>query len=281
MNRTIQANLGRITHTSFGKEKAQDVIYKGLKGSNSLSSKNFFYHFKNVGIFTQPINLIYGEIYKTKLSSEHKVLNKKDLTYNPEIIDEFFSMNRFVIFNDLSIVFTSSYQFKEDIFINIFKKLYSINSEEYASQINIHYRKEDFNIFEKINSFSRLVEVELMNIRKSNPTPKPTFEKIEALLKKEKTDVLNAKFISEKSEGLARGLESHIMSAISIADSGYGDSIILGQKQNGVFEKIKLRDYVIRKRIQYIPPEEKKEFIHLIIEVFGQYISSEDDLIHD
>ena len=208
-------------------------------------------------------------------------LNKKDLTYDSKIIDEFFSMSRFVVFNDLSIVFTRNHLFIDDEFIKIFKKVYGLNADEFASQIDIHYRKEDFDIFDKINSFSRLVEVELMNIRKSNPIPKPTFDKIEALLEKERTDVLNAKFTSEKTEGLARDLESHIMSAISIADSGYGDSIILGQKQNGMFEKIKLRDYIIRKRIEYIPPEEDKKFIHLIIEVFGQYVSSEDDLIHD
>lgn len=281
MASAIHANLGRITHTSFGKEKSLFVISKGLKGTKSHQSKSFLYHFKNVETFMQPMELVYGEIYKSKLSSEHKELNKKDLTYDSKIIDEFFSMSRFVVFNDLSIVFTRNHLFKDDEFVKIFKKIYSLNADEFASQIDIHYRKEDFDIFDKINSFSRLVEVELMNIRKSNPIPKPTFDKIEALLEKERTDVLNAKFTSEKTEGLARDFESHIMSAISIADSGYGDSIILGQKQNGMFEKIKLRDYIIRKKIEYIPPEEDKKFIHLIIEEFGQYISSEDDLIHD
>ena len=89
MASAIQANLGRITHTSFGKEKALDVIFKGLKGTKSYPSKSFLYHFKNVETFMQPMELVYGEIYKSKLSSEHKILNKNDLTYSSEIIDEF------------------------------------------------------------------------------------------------------------------------------------------------------------------------------------------------
>ena len=121
----------------------------------------------------------------------------------------------------------------------------------------------------------------MINIRKSNPTPKPTYEKIEALLNREKTDVLNAKLKSEKQDGLARDLNSLIMSAISIADSGYGDSIIVGQNFNNDIEKIKLKDFVIRKGIENIPIEEKQTFINLIITIFRKYISSEDDLIHD
>lgn len=281
MTRTIQANLGRITHISFGQENAINVIFRGLKGNMSLSTKSFLYHFKNVDTFNFSEKLIYGEIYKSKLSSEHKVLDKSNLTYNSEKIDEFFSMSRFVIFNDLSIVFTSNYLLKDDDFINVFKNLYSRNADEYASKIKIHYRKEDFDIFEKIKSFSRLVEVELINIRKSNPTPKPTYERIEALLNKEKTDVFNAKLKSEKPDGLARDLNSLIMSAISIADSGYGDSIIVGQNFNNDIEKIKLKDFVIRKRIENIPIEENQNFINLIVTKFKKYVSSEDDLIHD
>ena len=282
MNRMIQVNLGRITHKSFGKENPFEVILRGLKGQHPVSTKSFLYHLKNAGVFSESsFKVIYGEMYKSKLSSKHQVLNKENLSYNPEIIDELFSVSRFVIFTDLSIVFTSNSKLKDDTFIEIIKILYGLNSEDLFSQIEIHYRKEDFDIFKKIESFSRMVEVELINIRKSNPTPRPTFEKIEAFLSREKTDVLNAKFKSETSEGLARDLESHIMSGISIADSGYGDSIISGQKPNGDFEMIKLKDKVIRKRIQYIPFEEKEKFIQLVVEEFGNYISPEDDLIHD
>ena len=282
MNRMIQVNLGRITHKSFGKENPFEVILRGLKGQHPVSTKSFLYHLKNAGVFSESsFKVIYGEMYKSKLSSKHQVLNKKNLSYDPEIIDELFSVSRFIIFTDLSIVFTSNSKLKDDTFIEIIKILYGINSEDLFSQIEIHYRKEDFDIFKKIESFSRMVEVELINIRKSNPIPRPTFKKIEAFLSREKTDVLNAKFKSETSEGLARDLESHIMSGISIADSGYGDSIISGQKPNGDFEIIKLKDKVIRKRIQYIPFEEKEKFIQLVVEEFGNYISQEDDLIHD
>lgn len=127
--------------------------------------------------------------------------------------------------------------------------------------------------------FSKLVEVTLTNIRKSNPTPRPTFKKIEDLLNNEKTDVLNATFKSEKTEGLSRELDSLIMSGISIADSGYGDSLIIGQNPNGHFEKIKLKDNVIRNGIH--EPGNKQEFVRLIIEIYKKYISLEDDLVYD
>ena len=281
MTKTIQVNLGRITHSSFGKSNPFDVIFSGLKGKMPLYTNSFLYHLNNIKIYKSSDKVIYGELYKSKLLSEHQVLDKTDLTYNPEVIDELFNISRFVIFADLSIVFTSSHMLKDDSFIDIFEKLYHINSEELFSHIKIYYRKADFEIFEKIRSFSRLDTVELINIRKSNPTPRPTFEKIEAFLEREKTDVLTAKFKSEKEEGLARDVDSHIMSGISIADSAYGDCIIEGQKPNGDFERIKLKDKVIRKRIEKIPLEDKERFVNLISEKFGKYTSSEDDLIHD
>ena len=97
MTRTIQANLGRITHVSFGQENAINVIFRGLKGNISFSTNSFLYHFNNVELFNSSEQMIYGEIYKSKLSSEHKVLDKSNLTYNSEKTDEFFSMSRFVI----------------------------------------------------------------------------------------------------------------------------------------------------------------------------------------
>lgn len=121
----------------------------------------------------------------------------------------------------------------------------------------------------------------MINIRKSNPSPRPTFKKIEAFLEREKTDVYSGKFESEKTEGLARDLESHIMSGISIANSAYGDSIILGENQDGGIEKIRLSDKRISKRIQKISYEKKIEFIRLILEKFNKYLSLDEDLIDD
>ncbi|MCM1987493.1 hypothetical protein [Methanococcoides seepicolus] len=283
MGKTIQVNLGKITHKFFGKDKPLDIIYSGLKGNVAVSSPSFLYHFNNVELLKIPdTDAIYGELYKSKLSSKHDVLVDKDtLTYDPEIIDELFTISKFVIYSDLSIVFTSNFKLNDDAFIKYFKILYHRNAPELFSNIEIHYQKDDFDIFEKINSFSRLVEVELINIRKSNPCPKPTFEKIEALLDKEKTDVLYAKFKSEKDAGLARDLESHIMSGISIADSGYGDSVILGQNTDGNFEKIKLKDRAIRKRVDEKATTEKARFAIFVHKLFGKYIFSEDELVDD
>lgn len=283
MSKTIQVNLGKITHKSFGKENPLDIIYNGLKGNVAVSSESFLYHFKKVDLLEIPDSrAIYGELYKSKLSSKHDVLvDKETLTYDPEIIDELFAVSKFVVFSDLSIAFTSNHKINDDCFIKYFKKLYHLNAAELFSKIEIHYQKDDFDIFEKINSFSRLVEVYLINIRKSNPCPKPTFDKIEALLEKEQTDVLSAKFKSEKQIGLSREIDSHIMSGISIADSGYGDSIILGQNPDGNFEKISLKDKAIRKRIDEMLTEEKTQFALALLTIFKKYIFSEDELVDD
>lgn len=283
MGKTIQVNLGKITHKFFGQDKPFDIIYAGLKGNLVISSKLFLYHFNNVDLLkVSDSHVMYEQLYKSKLSSKHDVLvDKETLTYDPEIIDELFAISEFFIYSDLSIVFTSSHKIDDDIFIKYFKELYHHNANELFSNIEIHYQKDDFDIFEKIKSFSRLVEVKLINVRKSNPFPKPTFKKIEALLDKEKTDVLTAKFISEKSTGLARDLDSHIMSGISIADSGYGDSIILGQNADGNFEKINLKDRAIRKRIDETATKDKTQFATLVYKMFGKYIFSEDELADD
>jgi hypothetical protein len=283
MGKTVQVNLAKITHKSFGKENPLDVIYDGLKGNVVVSSRSFLYHFKHVELLSVPeTRFIYGELYKSKLSSKHDVLTDKEtLTYDPEIIDELFAISKFIIFSDLSIAFTSSHRIDDDSFLKYFKQLYHRNAAELFSKIQIHYQKDDIDIFKKINSFSRLVEVMLINIRKSNPCPKPTFDKIEALLDKEKTDVLTARFKSEKPAGLSRALDSHIMSGISIADSGYGDSIILGQNVDGNFEKIRLKDRAIKKRIDELATEEKTFFARILLKIFAKYIHSEDDLVND
>lgn len=283
---TEQANIARITHTSFGDTNPFDIIFHGLKEENTVATRAFLYHFKNVDVFELDYKngherIIYGELFKAKLSSSHDVLNKKTLDYKPEVIDEKFSSSRFTIFRDLSIVFTSNARLDSDLFKSIFRQLYQINTEELFSQIEIHYRKEDFDIFEKIKLFARLIKVELINIRKSNPSPRPTFKKIEAFLEREKTDVFSGKFESESKEGLARDIESHIMSGISIADSAYGDSIIMGQNPNGGIEKIRLSDNRINKRIQKIPYDKKIVFIGLILEKFYEYLSLDEDLIDD
>lgn len=71
------------------------------------------------------------------------------------------------------------------------------------------------------------------------------------------------------------------MSGISIADSAYGDSIIIGQNPKGGIEKIRLSDNRITKRIQKIPYEKKIMFIRLILEKFYEYLSLDEDLIDD
>ncbi len=47
---TEQANLARITHTSFGGKNPFDMIFQGLKGENTVTTRSFLYHLKNVDI---------------------------------------------------------------------------------------------------------------------------------------------------------------------------------------------------------------------------------------
>lgn len=123
---TEQANVARITHTSFGDNNPFDIIFQGLKGEKTVITKAFLYHFKNIEIFEADYKnrherIIYGELFKAKLSSSHDVLDKKTLNYKPEVIDEKFSSSRFTIFRDLSIIFTSNARLDSDLFKNIFK----------------------------------------------------------------------------------------------------------------------------------------------------------------
>ncbi len=124
--KTIQTNLGRITHTSFGNENPFNIIFEGLEGNKTRKAFNYFYHFSNVKMIDYPVKtsnaienekLIYGEIYKSKLFAEHDVLDIDNLTYSTETQDELYAKNAFIIFRDLSIVFTSSVKFYDDQFI--------------------------------------------------------------------------------------------------------------------------------------------------------------------
>jgi hypothetical protein len=126
---TEQANIARITHTSFGDKNSFNIIFNGLKGEKPVTTRSFLYHLKNVEIFeldyyNQHERIIYGELYKAKLSSSHDVLDKTTLDYNLAVIDEKFASSRFTIFRDLSIIFTSNARLDSDLFKIIFKELY-------------------------------------------------------------------------------------------------------------------------------------------------------------
>lgn len=149
MNQTIQTSLARITHKSFTKGKPFEVIFAGLNGKNAVSTKSFLYHFKNVEIFNFSEKVIYGELYKSKLSSEHDVLDMINLTYQPAILNELHSMNKFVIFTDLSIVFTSKSKFKDDEFIHYFEKLYQLNSIELFHKLKLIIEKRTLTFLRK------------------------------------------------------------------------------------------------------------------------------------
>lgn len=59
MGKTIQANLGKITHKFFGKEKPLDRIYIGLKGNVIVSSASFLCHFNNADLLNNTRATLY------------------------------------------------------------------------------------------------------------------------------------------------------------------------------------------------------------------------------
>ena len=189
------------------------------------------------------------------------------------MFDELIEYSRFCIFPDHTFIVTSRSKFNSDEFIDVFVELFKINTLDFVN-LAINYRRDDDDIFNIIYNFKKLIGVEIKNLRKSNPNPKPTFEKIEKFLEEEQTDEFSAEFKSDDISqlGLNRNIDSIIMSAISLTDSGYGNSKIVGIEKNGEIRVIKTKDKIIQKVILKKPREEYLEFIKLIKIKFSQYI---------
>ncbi|MDW7777177.1 MAG: hypothetical protein SCH39_12705 [Methanosarcinales archaeon] len=276
---TETVKLARIIINHWEKQSFNEILYSVFSKKRPYTSRSYFYHFKN----TELINgCYYGEINKTRLQKSHKELvSKESLEYRDTELDELHENARFVIFSDHSIAITSKAKFNSDEFIKVFKELFILNCEEYA-QITINYRRNDLDIFSIINAFWKLIEVKIKNLRKSNPSPKPTFEKIEKFLMEEKTDEYYATFLSDQSSetGLSRDYNSHIMSAISLTDEGYGESTIKGlQKTKGRNDSeivvINTKDKIIQSRI--IKTENRLEFINAVLIKFSEFIKHEKE----
>lgn len=146
---------------------------------------------------------IYGEIFKAKLQGRHDELIPEKLEYRPIQLNELFEFSRFCIFSDHTIAMTSKAKFNSEEFIDIFKKLSNLNSPKLA-QLEINYRRDDYDIFKMIDSFDKMIKVEIKNLKKSNPDPRPSYEPIESFLIEEQTDEYSAHFIS--NENSERGL---------------------------------------------------------------------------
>lgn len=265
--------LARIVINYWGNKSFNELLDSVFSKKKAYTTKSYFYHFNN----TELINgCYYGEINKTRLQKFHKELVSKDLfEYQDTELDELHENARFVIFSDHSIAITSKAKFHSDEFIKVFKELFILNCDEFA-QISINYRRNDYDIFSIIKSFGKLIEVKIKKLRKSNPSPKPVFEKIEKFLTEEKTDEFSAIFLSdEHSEtGLTRDYDSHIMSGISLTDAGYGDEcIIKGLSKESEIVVFNTNDKIIQSRI--IKTENKIEFINLILNKFSEFIKHE------
>jgi hypothetical protein len=272
---TETVKLARIVINYWGEKSFNELLKSVFINKKPYTSKSYFYHFINTELID---GCYYGEINKTKLQKFHKELTSKQLLEYKDIeLDELHESARFVIFSDHSIAITSKAKLNSDEFIKIFKELFTFNCDEFA-QVSINYRRSDYDIFSIIDGFRRLIEVKVKKLRKSNPNPKPTFEKIEEFLRKEKTDEYSATFLSdEQSEtGLTRDYDSHIMSAISLTDEGYGEeSIIKGLTKDNEIVVFNTNDKIIQSRISKV--ESKIEFINLILDKFSEFIKHEKE----
>lgn len=271
--RTETIKLGRIVINYWDKIEFGTFMAETLSGRNAHKSKSYFYHFRN----SQRIGkIIYGEIFKARLLGKHEELIPEKLEYRPIQLNELFEFSRFCIFQDHTIAITSKNKFNSEEFIEIFKKLFNLNSPKLA-QIEINYRRDDYDIFKMINSFDKMIEVDIKKLRKSNPDPKPSYEAIEAFLMNEQTDEYSANFISqeESQKGLNRNYNSHIMSAISLTDGGYGASIIIGLK-NGERIIINTIDKIIQGVVSRVSEDDPSGFVVTITNKFSKYIKDKD-----
>jgi hypothetical protein len=267
--------LARIIIKYWGHKSFNELLNSIFLKKKAYTTKSYFFHFNN----TELINgNWYGEINKTRLNKSHKELvSKESFEYQQTELDELYEYVRFVIFSDHSIVITSKAKFNSDEFIEIFKNLFALNCEEFA-QIYINYRKDDYDIFAIINGFRKLIEVKIKKLRKSNPSPKPTFEKIEKFLQEEKTDMYSATFLSDQRSqiGLTRDINSHIMSGISLTDAGYGkECIIKGITKDNAIVIFNTNDKIIQSIIT--KTENRVEFINSVLTKFSKYIEFEKE----
>ncbi|NOR48057.1 MAG: hypothetical protein GQ533_08440 [Methanosarcinaceae archaeon] len=276
---TETIKLGRIVINYWEKKPFNDLLKSVFSNNIPYTSKSYFYHFHETELID---GCYYGEINKTRLQKFHTELTSKEsLQYKDIELDELYEFARFVIFSDHSIAITSKAKFNSDDFIKIFKELFALNCEDLA-QVSINYRRNDEDIFSIINGFWKLIEVKIKNLHKSNPSPKPTFEKIETFLKEEKTDEYSATFLSDLNSetGLTRDYNSHIMSGISLTDAGYGESTIKGLQKTKSIEDIEIiiintKDRIIQSRIAKVERESKIEFIKFVLKKFSEYIEHE------
>lgn len=272
--RTETIRLGRIIINCWYKVEFQDIMAKTLKGKKAYISKAYFYHFNDSQLIGE---IIYGEIYEARLRRQHnELISPENFEYRPIQLNELHEISKFCIFPDHTIAITSRSKFKSDEFLDIFRKLFNLNCPELV-QIEINYRKDDYDIFNIIKSFDKMIEVEIKNLRKSNPDPRPSFEPIEAFLREESTDEYSAHFLANQDspKGLNRSYSSHIMSAISLTDGGYGRSWIKGIKDGSIII-IRSLDKVIEGSIDRLEEKDPSKFINAVINKFNKYINQKE-----
>lgn len=268
---TEELKLCKVRIISY-EEKSFEVMMEQVFTSdiNYISGKSTFF-FKNY--FKDSNDLIYGEAHKFKL-------NKIDIDLSDDMASEVENRHnpleaivRFIIFSNHTIVISSKQKFNSDMFIKMFDYIFSSLYPKYEAEASISYMKEDDDIFSIIRNFKRLVEVEVKGLKKSNPSPKPTFKEIEDFMKKVSTDVYSMKMVSYDKQGLDRSDDGHTMSAISLSNSGYADKCeFIGEEVSGDFKRINIKDLIIGKRVEKVPDEDREGFINSVVKAFHKYV---------
>ena len=266
--------LAEIVIQYWGETNFEDLFFQAISGKHKTSTSAYLYHFSNSHMISKDV--IYGEINKVKYNTRHsELVNEDKLEYKETELTELFEFCRFCIFPNHTMVISSKSKFDSDEFLKTFLDLFRKNCSELISRLELHYIRDEEDIFKIIKGFKRMTYVKIHEIRKSNPDPRPTFEKIEKFLDDENTDVYSAEFKSESDIGLNRSLSSHIMSAISLAGAGYGECKFLGLKENGESISIDTRENIIQARIVRVDQDKPVEFIKIVVKRFPKYIKVE------
>ncbi|MCK9442106.1 MAG: hypothetical protein M0Q13_11875 [Methanothrix sp.] len=147
----------------MGEMDFSGLFLKTLSGSRTYTSRSYLYHFANSKLVDKNI---YGEIFKAKLHGLHNEFIPDKLQYRSIQLNELYDYNRFCIFPDHTIAICDKSKFTSDDFLKVFQKLFTRNCPEFA-QINLNYRRDDYDIFEIIKGFDKMIDVDIKHLKKS------------------------------------------------------------------------------------------------------------------
>ncbi len=259
--------LAKIRIISYENKTFEEIMERVFTSEVRFTPKKNAYFFKKYSVFLDGV--IYGEAHKFKL-------NKLDIDLSDDMSKEEINRHnpldatvRFAVFPDHSIVISSKQRFGSDMFIKTFDHVFRSVYPKYEAEASISYIRDDKDIFAIIDNFKRLVEVEIKGIKKSNPSPKPTYKKIEDFMKKQNTEVYSMKMVGYNEKGINRDHDGHVMSAISLSNGGYSDKCeFTGEEGTGGFRRINVNDLIMVKKVEQAPVDQPESFVKTALQAF-------------